>query len=227
MNQGTELKYLLYLPRYTYEEAARLALVKSGAKFKRWIPKSARSRNGHDEFYGRTPARNLGNVSFLDLIEVALIKQLRSQGLSLQLIRKAWSYCVTELEVERPFVSHQFKFSGEDIFIKTSRDEFVEVGRKAGQHAIEKALDPFLRQLEHDEAIELVRAWWPMGKDEPVLISPKYGFGRPVIENTGVRTETIFEQFQAGADAAEIADNFRIDLDAVKSALEFEQQRSA
>ena len=60
-----------------------------------------------------------------------------------------------------------------------------------------------------------------MGKHIPIVIDPDYGFGLPVIQGTGIRTEIIAERFEHEADD-EIAEDLGIDLRLVKHALQFE-----
>lgn len=74
---------------------------------------------------------------------------------------------------------------------------------------------------------ELVSRWWPLGKTNLVVVDPTYGFGLPVIENSGVRTEIILERFKAGDQEAQISGNFNISELEVKRALQFELQRAA
>lgn len=226
---------LLFLPIYTYAEAARLAFVKRGSKVKRWLegyvytygderrfsPPVTRHERVRDE-------RALTQVSFIDLVEVALVHQLLRHGISLRLIKRAMEYCQDKFGVERPLVTLDFKLGGKDIFVRLQEDQLVDVGRRPGQHAIEGALEPFLNQLEHDEAHRLAYAWWPMGKDQPVWINPEYGFGRPVIYGTGVPTEIIAEQHRAGASIGDIADDFDLTPQQVEAAIRYELlQRTA
>ena len=56
--------------------------------------------------------------------------------------------------------------------------------------------EPFLKDLEYHN--EFARRWYPLGKDEPVVIDPDYSFGLPVVVGSGVRTESIAEQYYAG-----------------------------
>jgi uncharacterized protein (DUF433 family) len=69
--------------------------------------------------------------------------------------------------------------------------------------------------------------WWPLGRDARVMIDPEYGFGLPVVANSGVRTETILEMFQSGDSAGQIAKDFNLSPDDVEGALRFELQRAA
>ncbi|MGH8656325.1 MAG: DUF433 domain-containing protein [Gammaproteobacteria bacterium] len=41
-----------------------------------------------------------------------------------------------------------------------------------------------------------------------VVIDPRLGFGRPVIEGTGIRTEVIIDRFRAGEPIDSIAEDY-------------------
>jgi uncharacterized protein (DUF433 family) len=58
-----------------------------------------------------------------------------------------------------------------------------------------------------------------------VVIDPDFGFGLPVIADSGVRTEIVLEQIEAGVDPASVARDFGISRDDVDYALAFEATR--
>ena len=89
--------------------------------------------------------------------------------------------------------------------------------------AWDEVLDPFLNTVEYEG--EIVRRWWPLGKDVAVLVDPDYGFGLPVIEGTGVRTEIIAERYRAGDGADEIAYDFDVTPGQINDALRWEMPK--
>mgnify|MGYP003947620521 CR=1 FL=1 len=59
------------------------------------------------------------------------------------------------------------------------------------------------------------------------MVDPDYGFGYPVIADSGVRTEIILERFKAGDLEKQIAEDFNVDPIDVERALQFELNRAA
>lgn len=216
----------LLMPRYNYTDTDYLAGTNRGTS-RRWIsgyeylsPKGERIK--------RPPvtqgADRQGAVSFLDLVEIVAISQLKNRGFSLKSIRQIVSNCQVILKVERPLATLKFKIGGKEVFVD-SGSNLVEVGRRKGEQAWKEILEPFLENLDYTEG--LASRWWPLGKEKPVVIDPNYGFGFAVIGRTGVRTETILERFRAGEKTNEIAENFRLQPADVEEALRFELLRAA
>src|SRR5215216_849256 len=214
-------------PRYSFAEADRIARVTRGTS-SRWL-------TGYEYWYSFeerrmsppvTPGQGLKRaVSFVDLMEVAAIGKLREKGFSLRRIRQINEYCMLALQKLRPLVTETFKVRGRDIFVDASQGVLLNVGYEAGMQAWEEVLDPFLDTVEYEN--ELVRRWWPLGKDVGVLVDPDYGFGLPVIEGTGVRTEIIAERKRAGDSANEIAYDFDVTPKQIQDALLWEMPKQA
>jgi uncharacterized protein (DUF433 family) len=60
-----------------------------------------------------------------------------------------------------------------------------------------------------------------------VVIDPRVSFGRPVLVNSGVRTEVIQDRFIAGDSPREMAEDFGVDEAVILEALRFEQRLAA
>lgn len=105
--------------------------------------------------------------------------------------------------------------------------QLLEVlGGQQGAHAWDQILDQFLKDLEYQN--ELARRWWPLGEeDKRVVVDPDYGFGLPVIMGSGVRTETIAEQYYAGDKVEHIAYDFNVTPEQIEGALKLERQLAA
>jgi uncharacterized protein (DUF433 family) len=215
-------------PRYSFAEADRIARVTPGTS-SRWL-KGYRYWYSPDE-QRMSPPVTPGHgsqqaVSFVDLMEVATIGKLRNKGFSLKRIRQINAYCRVYLQDPRPLVTEKFRVAGQDIFIND--EDFgvlVNVGREAGMRAWEEVLEPFLDDVEYEE--ELVRRWWPLGKNVGVVVDPDYGFGLPVIAGTGIRTEIIAERTRAGDSTEEITYDFGVTPSQIEDALRWEEMPSA
>jgi uncharacterized protein (DUF433 family) len=214
-------------PLYNYAEADRLAGVSRGTA-QRWL-----TGYGYYDTRGRfitqppvTPGTvSEGGVSFIDLVEIVAIGGLKEQGFPLRQIRQIVANCQEILKVARPLATLRFKTDGREIFVDRD-DALVDVGRRKRRRAWEEVLRPYLETLDYN-ADDLAHRWWPMGRDERILVDPDYGFGFPVVADTGVRTEIILERFQAGDLNDQIAEDFNITTLEVQRALQFELQRAA
>ena len=215
----------LWSPRYSYAEADYLADVSRGTS-KRWL-------SGYTYLHGGervtqppvTPGRwPEGAVSFIDLVEIVAIGKLKEFGFSLPRVRDIVGNCQSFFHVERPLVTLKFKVGGQEAFVSIG-SELTEVGRNRGMRAWREILEPFLEDLDYTEGF--ASRWWPMGRDNPIMLDPDYAFGFPVIRHSGVRTEIILERFQAGDLKDQIAEDFSVEPVDVERALQFELRRAA
>jgi hypothetical protein len=135
-------------PLYSFAEADRIARVSSNTS-RRWL-------KGYHFWYDEerremppiTPGRgNQDAVSFVDLVEVAVIGKLRKRKFSLKRIRQINAYCRLYLKEPRPLVTQKFKVAGQDIFLEDDFDVLVAVGREAGMLAWREVLEPFLEEI--------------------------------------------------------------------------------
>jgi uncharacterized protein (DUF433 family) len=211
-------------PLYSFAEADRIARVTPNTS-RRWL-------KGYSFWYDgehRTmppvtwTSETKDAVTFVDLMEVATIDKLRKKGFSFKQIRKINATARFYLRKPRPLVTETFKVKGRDIFVDEGFGILVNVGYEAGMQAWDEILDPFLDTVEYEG--EIVRRWWPLGKEFAVLVDPDYGFGLPVVEGVGVRTEIIAERYRAGDSTDEIAYDFDVTPKQIGDALQWEMPK--
>ncbi len=213
-------------PLYSFAEADRIARVGPNTS-RRWLKGYSFWYDGeHREMPPVTPTTETKDaVSFVDLMEVAAIGKLRKKGFSFKRIRKINATARFYLDTRRPLVTETFKVKGRDIFVDDGFGILVNVGYEAGMQAWDEVLDPFLDTVEYEG--EIVRRWWPLGKDRMVVVDPDYGFGLPVIEGVGVRTEIIAERREAGDSIKEITYDFGVTPGQIEDALLWEKPDAA
>lgn len=225
---GVEDYELLTRPRYSYSEADRLANANPGTS-RRWL-------KGYKYWYTPeerrfsppiTPGRpdSQEAASFIDLIEVVAIDELKKRRFSLKSIRKINEYCQLYLGMDRPLVTETFKVVGRDVFIKASSGYLLDVLHQRGEQAWDEILEPFVETLDYKG--EIARRWWPKGREFSVVVDPDYGFGFPVVAGSGVRTEIIAERARAGDDKEEIAYDFGVSVPGIEDALRYELPSAA
>ena len=213
----------LVLPIYNYAEADRLAAVSRGTS-KRWLEGYKYSRSGL--VTNQPPVSTVGErhetggVSFVDLIEVVAISGLR-RWFTHQVIRQIVFDCEAVFGTMYPLASHRFETDGREIYVRRN-DVLVGLLRRKWETAWHEMLEPFLTQLDYRG--ELAARWYPLGRESAVVIDPEYGFGLPVIEGTGFRTEIIAERFEHEAEQ-EIADDLSLSVVQIQHALRFELAR--
>jgi len=163
-------------------------------------------------------------VGFLELMELHFIKMFRSEGVSLQAIRKAAAAAAERFDTHYPFAVKRFDTDGKTIFATLANsegnEELVEDLRR-GQYVFKNILSPFFRKLSYDSS--LISQYWPLGKRRPVVLDPLRGFGRPIDDKSGIATHVLFGAVQSGESVEKVADWFGVTTASVKAAVEFER----
>ncbi len=218
---------------YTLGEAARLAQT-STATLKRWLkgyrfPAKLTRGESPPIFHAQLPELE-GHLAlgFLDLVEVLFIKAFRTHGVTLQTIRRAASEAARRWGTEHPFCVNKFRTDGRSVFATVEWEEGDEglVDLAKSQLAFEKVLNPYLRQVEYD-LLGAVARWWPLGRRRPVVLDPKFSFGKPIVVPWCVPTEALYRAIQADQTEREVARWFEIPTRAVRAAMQFEETRAA
>ena len=203
----------LYLPAYRISAAARYAQT-TRQTVTRWHHGTEAGGAGMPE---RVPREAL---SYLQLIEVAVVAAFREKGVSLKAVRTARDYAAQKFEREFPFAQLEFARAGRELLLDLGdifpgNEEGAIVASKWGQRAWEE----FLPEFEYEEE-DVVVQWHVRGKGSPILIDPRVAFGAPAI--AGVPTWAIKGRKEAGETIEEIVDDFSLAREEVVAALEFE-----
>ena len=85
--------------------------------------------------------------------------------------------------------------------------------------------DPFLDTLDYQN--DFSRRWWPLGRDDLVVVDPDYGFGSPVIVGSSLPTVLVGERREVGDPPEVIAYDFSLTPEQVASALKMEDKLAA
>ncbi|HEY5813250.1 MAG TPA: hypothetical protein VIT23_11435, partial [Terrimicrobiaceae bacterium] len=176
---------------YTIPEASHLTGV-SRERIRRWLRgyhSSVRKKNYSPLWKPQLPAIN-GQVAlgFLDLIEIRFVGAFLDKGVSWPMIHKVREKAAEIYpDVTHPFCTRQFATDGQRVFIavhkETGESSLLEIA--TDQHVFAAITRPFLKQLEFKDGT-ILRRWWPMGTDHPIVIDPRKNFGHPIISNEGI-----------------------------------------
>jgi uncharacterized protein (DUF433 family) len=168
------------------------------------------------------------DLSFRDLIELRFVKAFRDAGLSLQTIRECFGRAVEVVHDARPFSTRRFRTDGKTIFFEITdgvrEGELVDLKRR--QNVFHRIVEPSLHDLEFDA--DVLARWYPLGiSRKSIVIDPGRSFGRPVVSDGGVPTETILRATEAEGSPERVARLYELPLAAVRDAVSFEKQLAA
>jgi len=218
---------------YSLPEAAHLLKV-PGATLKRWASGYIFDRGlaegysaplferEHDELVERDI------LTFTDLIELMLIRLFREHGVSMPTIRAASVAASKEFRIRHPFAARVFHTDGKRIFLETRLGDVAGVSRAqlvrelpSAQLVLEDIARPFFLNLDYDE--NEASRFWPLGREEGVVLDPRRSFGKPIIHRHSVPTWPLFAMYQAGEKTARIAHWYGVGPEDVEAAIRYEQ----
>src|SRR2546426_4947228 len=230
---------LLGIGIYTRAEATRL-LKLSPARITSWL-------KGYRYSWGPREARRRGQqppviesdlpmfdgtlvLSFLELMELRVVKQFRDRGTSLQAVRLVWERAAQAFGTRHPFAHHRF-FTDAGRILVSLENEPPDINTPAVLYEISSRREPLqavagvlVKQSLHevfDTRTKLVREWRPRGPTTPVVLNPAVSFGAPTIAGTRVPTETI-QRFAQSRPIGSVADLFGLTEQQVSAAISFE-----
>jgi hypothetical protein len=204
---------------YTPREAARL-VGQSPQQVLRWTRGSGATEplwHAHYQFL-----EDSSEISFLDLVEVRVVSAMRSAGISMQAIRFAIKLAQEKFGIERPLASQNFKTDGQTILMDAvEKDgEFVSLSSKSPtQKVFRVIIQQSLNDLEYEG--DLVARWRP-SKFPKIVLDPKRVFGDPILEEFGISTRSISQEYCEFGDLNYLSNIYEIPKGLLTQAISFE-----
>jgi len=163
-------------------------------------------------------------LTYLQLIEVAVVAAARNAGVRLDNIRRTRDYISRQFGSKFPFAEYRFKTDGEGLFI-----DQVDSNAAEGQETVlrpdrggQLAWRAIIGRLDEFEYDEIVHRWHVAGRDSAIVIDPRIAFGKPSVG--GIATWVLRGRADAGESVPDIADDFGLAMDDVRAAIEFERR---
>ena len=225
-------KSLIGVGSYSLRDAALLLGIPY-AKLRRWAAGYWYSAADADRFSaalvpGQSDEIEDRILSFQELMEFAVIRFYRSEGVSMTVVRAARAKAQELFRTEFPFATRRLQTNGVGIFADLSDIEGVpherlhlELSRSQVTH--DEFVEPFFRKLDFDDDGQ-ASAYWPLGRDKSVLLYATRSFGQPIIQRNGTPTFVLFQMREGGESVARIASWYGLSHDEVEAALEYEGQ---
>ena len=213
-------------PIYTFSEAARLAKTTPGT-IKRWIVGTKTSIPLFEPAH--LDERDPAVVSFVQLVEVVVASNFRRKGnVSLEVVRKAHHNARNRLGVEYPFASLKLEPLAGHIILRLRQDKLekrLPAIDSLGLSTIPGLTIEVLDDLEYET--ELATRWWPVGKQRPIVIDPRFSAGLPTIPQRRVTIQNIRKRWLAGQTIQFISKDLELEDMTVEDALRYSEQIAA
>ena len=175
------------------------------------------------------PAENTGSgISYLELIEIAVVATFRALNVPPGNIAKTRSYMAQTFNAEFPFAEYRFKTDGCHLLMKladvepilpATTDDLI-VADAGGQLGWNAMMVDRLLEFDYDLEYELALQWFAAGRESRVVIDPRVSYGAPVVK--GIPTWALKGRWKAGESISDIQEDFNLELHEVVDGLKFE-----
>lgn len=170
-------------------------------------------------------------LSFVELMELRVVKAFVDKGVPLQRIRTAAELAMRDFSTKHPFASGRVFTDGKNIFKELAREADTSKVLELTQDRhlqIQSAnlLAHFLDEISFSRETSLAHRWWPLSRAFPVVLDPKVAFGAPVVDGTAVRTDVVAGMAKASSKKS-AADAYLLTEKQVGAAVEFESLLAA
>jgi len=164
-------------------------------------------------------------TNFHTLIEFFTFYQLREKGISAQKIIKAHNVLAKLLKTYYPFATSNILTDGKKVLFTGEIGEIIKADESL-QIYINQVIEPFCQRIEFDKN-KLAQRFFPLGKEHDVIIDPRRKFGQPVVGNTNILTETVYNLFRANEPVEVIANLYDLSIDQINDAIQFHRRNAA
>lgn len=227
---GIELLKSLNTPAYSISETSRLVGIPtwSVSRYLRGYKYKYFSRDEIQEIH-RPPIVSQSEdkttyASFLDLIDLLIVKALLNRGFPLQRLRPILIEAKNRLKTHH-LARSVFYTHGNEIILKLPKDGHLIALMTGGQMAFPKFIEELSKILDFEDVTEFgfARRWYPRGRDGLIVIDPQIAFGRPTLIGHGIATGNIYDLYLGeNQNYLPVSEWFNIPVPKIKTAVQFE-----
>lgn len=206
---------------YTTSELSKILRIPY-YKINRWIKKYWDGELGKE--YAQKYSWEKGNskaVGFHTLIEFYIFMNLAEAGVKTHEALRAHKQLSRLFDTPFPFAHSEvvanMKTDGKKLFFKF-KDGIIALDGTSQFNL--NFIDLFFKKLEFDVE-NLATRFWPLGKEKNIMVDPKRQFGHPVIQESNIYPETIYNLYKGKESIEYIAYLYKLNIDQVKDAIEY------
>ncbi|TPI71377.1 DUF433 domain-containing protein [Mesorhizobium sp. B3-1-3] len=166
-------------------------------------------------------------VSFTNLMELRFVARFSNAGVRLNEIRSIMQEARDTLEHPHPFAARiVFQTDGRRIVATITRKRGVELiyeDLKTKNFELPAIIAPSLKEDVMFDPLGNMIAWYPRKHIAPnVIVHPRFSFGKPVLQDSRIPTETLAVAVKAEGSVRAVADQFEIPEKQVREAVRFQ-----
>ncbi len=213
------------VPLYSQAEAARI-IGEPTNTVRNWARGYAyRTTTGPQTAEGliTVAAEPVGRMSlpFVGLAEAYVIASLKKAGVPMQRIRPAVEAIRREMGTAEALLSERLKTDGVELLFDYVEDDGADRSGLAvvrnKQGVFRDVVADYLQTVSYSQG--LVESFRPIRYGGSVFVDPRVNAGRPSFVDGGARLVDIEGRIAAGEPLAEVADDYDVDPDAIRTVL--------
>lgn len=210
---------------FTAQDISKILLMPSN-KVRRWIQIywDNKFAQQHDEPYSWGIGKDKA-VNFYTLIEIYFFIKLRELGLSTNKILQAHKLISKEFKIKYPFAFTKILAGENDIFYYFDDNTLIKADLTK-QIGFKNIIEIYCKKIDFNNE-NLANRFWPIGKENSIVVDPKHQFGQPTIDGTNILTDTIYSYYQGGESLEFIASLYELNIKQVQDAIYYYQRVAA
>lgn len=219
----SEIDERLLVPRYRLGQVAVLTAVPRST-LRTWTLREAAGAPLVHRGEPVTPRSE--SMPFIALAEATLLRGFRNLGVSLAEIVRAVEVLRNELGDEYALATEWMATDGIHILFNGGEGWVQARDRQA---VIDTVIQPYLQYVAFDDR-GLPSRYRPAGfakHGAEVIVDPRFGFGRPILERSKINVSVLYDLWQAGDDIGLIAKGYGIEPSEVETALRAQAELEA
>lgn len=154
-------------------------------------------------------------LNFYTLIEIIAVASFRKIGVSFPKIKDAHEHLITLLDTPYPFAHAKLMSDGKRIFYEVDAS-LLELDQ-AQQLSFTQLVAPYCKKIDFQDKTQLAERYWPLGKDNNIVVDPRHSFGQPVISGTNTTIDAIANMLMAGESSEMVASLYELEPKDVES----------
>lgn len=164
-------------------------------------------------------------LGFLDLIELLVINRLKEKDFTIPLIRIMHENGKKQLKHSHPFAFLELYTAGHDLIANIPDEEVGDmlVSLRNNNVNLKEIVSIYLENIDFSDVKPSISLrWWPIGRENGIVLDPKRSFGQPIVSERGVPTYILASAVKAEGSPEKTANLYKVSLEHVKKAFEYE-----
>lgn len=168
-------------------------------------------------------------VSLLQLIEIVVAAQFRkTERVKFEIVSAAYVNAKKQSGIEYPFAHLRLEAIGGHIIERMQGEkpeENIQTLDSPSQWTLPSLILDTVKQIDYER--ELAARWYPVGRENHIVVDPRVSAGIPTIVERGVTIQAIRKRFKAGHRIDFIAQDLELTPDVVETAIRYGDQVAA